>query len=194
MKRLSIFPTLFIFLTLLFCIAPSSGASEGNRLDVDVHLGLLSGAGVICNTGNWQFGLDLETPFPIQCIVDGIAGQIFNDLTFWEGFKLGLTDFFGADIYTYLRLLGNRGCRLYAGFDIIFGTEPAIKSFEAVLRPTTKIVFDLGEKTSLFLAGGFSLLSMVYVPGFEKPMIRIPNVSYNSVLTGCRAGLSFRLR
>ncbi len=194
MKRLSIFPTLFIFLTLLFCIAPSLGASERNRLDVDVHLGLLSGAGVICNTRNWQFGLDLETPFPIHCIVDGIAGQIFNDLTFWEGFKLGLTDFFGANLYTYLRLFGNRGCRLYAGFDIIFGTEPAIKSFEAALRPTTEIVFDLGEKTSLFLAGGFSLLSLVYVPGFEKPLIRIPNVSYETVLTGCRAGLSFRIK
>ena len=183
---------LFLILALFFM--PSLGASEGERLDVDVHLGLLSGAGVICNTGNWQFGLDLETPFPIHCIVDGIAGQVFNDLTFWEGFKLGLTDFFGANLYTYLRLFGNRGCRLYAGFDIIFGTEPAIKSFEAALRPTTEIVFDLGEKTSLFLAGGFSLLSLVYVPGFEKPLIRIPNVSYETVLTGCRAGLSFRIK
>ena len=81
MKRLSIFPILIIFLALLFCIVPSLGASEGNRLDVDVHLGLLSGAGVSYDAGSWQFGLDLETPFPIQCIVDGIAGQIFNDLT-----------------------------------------------------------------------------------------------------------------
>ena len=193
MKRLSVFPLLIIILALLFCTTPSLGASAGNGLDVNVHLGLLSGAGVSYDAGRWQVGLDAEFPFPIQCIVDGIAGTIFNDLTFWEGFRLGLTDFFGGDLYTYLRLLGNKGCRLYAGFDIMFGTEPAIRSFEAVLRPTTKIVFDLGEKTSLFLAGGFSLLSMLYVPGFEKPLIHIPDVSYNSVLTGWRAGLSFGL-
>ena len=191
MKRLPGYPLILIIISLSLIVMPSLGASSGNRLDVNAHLGLLSGAGVSYNAGAWQFGLDAEFPFPIQCIVDGIAGTIFNDLTFWEGFKLGLTDFFGGDFYTYLRLLGNNSCRLYAGFDIMFGTEPVIKSFEAVLRPTTKIVFDLGEKTSLFLAGGFSLLSMLYVPGFEKPMIRIPDVNYNSVLTGWRVGLSF---
>ena len=163
-------------------------------LEMNINIGLLSGAGVSQKVKSWQFGLDLETTFPVQCTVDGIAGTIYNDLTFWEGFGLGLTDFFGADFYTYYRLLGNGSCSLYAGLDIIFGTEPSIRSFEAVLRPTFKLAFSISEKASLFIAGGFSLLGMTYVPGFSKPMMRIPQVSYQTILTGCRAGLTLAIR
>jgi hypothetical protein len=56
-----------------------------------------------------------------------------------------------------------------------------------------KVSFPLGEKTGMFVAGGISLLDFLYVPGFEKPLVRVPDVNYASVLTGCRVGMSFAL-
>ena len=162
-------------------------------LDVNINIGLLSGAGVSQDVGRWQFGADFEMPFPVLCITDGIAGIMFNDLTFWEGFKLGLTDFFGADLYTYFRLLGNSGCSLYAGLYFMLGSEPLVRSFEAGLRPTVKLSFRLNEKTSFFMAGGFTQLSMTYVPGFSKPLVKIPKVDWFTVLPGCRIGTAISI-
>ena len=189
--RLSDVKKLLIILAILFLsVMP---AVCGSRLGLNIHLGLLSGAGVSYDAGRWQFGMDLETTFPVYCIVSGISGEQFNDLPFMEGFRLGLPSFFGADVYGYFRVVGQGAFRLYAGLDVMFGTEPPISSFETVLRPTVKMSYAFNEGTGIFAAGGFSLLDMMYVPGFRKPLVRVPDVNYASVLTGCRVGLSVSL-
>ena len=87
----------------------------------------------------------------------------------------------------------NDDLALLAGLNIMTGTETMIKSFETVLRPTVKFSGRIGERVSLFLAAGFSLLDIMYAPGFEKPLVRIPDQNYLSILTGCRAGAAVRL-
>ena len=193
MKRLSKIQVLLVFIFISLIIAPSLMASSGDGLDVDVHLGLLSGAGVSYNKGVWEFGLDLETTFPIWCIGSGMNALKYDE-PFWQAFRWGLTDFIGADAYTYVKLLGGKAGRVYAGVDVVFGTEPPVRSFEAVLRPTVKMVLNVGEKTSFFAAGGFSLLEFIHVPGFAKPMFGIPRVSWATILTGCRIGVSINVR
>ena len=188
MKQLPRISLLIVFLALSLLILPSLLASPGDGLLVDIHLGLLSGAGVLYDTGIWQLGLDLETTFPVWCIGSGMVAEKYDE-PFWQAFRLGLTDFIGADAYAYVKLLDGKAGRIYAGLDIMFGTEPPIKSFEMILRPTTKIVINLGERTSLFAAGGFSLLEFIIVPGFSKPLFGIPEVSWATILTGCRLGL-----
>ena len=179
---------------ILFAVSASLAASDcSGRMDVNVGIGLLSGAGVSYDAGRWQFGVDLTSTFPVYCVVQGIAGEIYESFSFWEGFRLGILYFIGADIYSYYRIAGDDGVRLYAGLDLMLGTETPVKSFEAVLRPTVKVSFPLGERTGLFLAGGFSLLDFLYVPGFEKPLVRIPDAKYASILTGCRVGMSIGL-
>ena len=179
---------LIIILVILFLSAMP--AVCGPQLCLNTHLGLLSGAGVSLETGRWQFGMDIETTFPVYCIVSGISGEIFNDISFREGFVMGITSFFGSDVYAYFSISGQGALRLYAGLDVMFGTEPPISSFEAVLRPTVKLSYAFDGRTGLFAAGGFSLIDMMYVPGFRKPLVRIPDVNYASVLTGCRVGMS----
>ena len=180
-----------IVILLAVCIPLAASGLEG--LDVNVSIGLLSGPGVSYDTGRWQFGVDLASTFPVYCVVQGISGEIYESFTFWEGFRLGILYFIGADIYSYFRVAGDDGVRLYAGLDLMMGTETPVKSFEAVLRPTMKVSFPLGEKTGLFIAGGISLLDFLYVPGFGKPLVRVPDMNYASVLTGCRVGMSFAL-
>ena len=159
---------------------------------MNMHLGILSGAGVSYDKGIWEFGIDLETTFPIWCIGSGIVAIKYEE-PFWQAFRLGLTDFIGADAYTYVKLLGGKAGGIYAGLDVMFGTEPPIRSFEVVLRPTVKLVLDVGEKTSLFAAGGFSLLELIHAPGFDKLLFGIPRASWATILTGCRAGVSIEL-
>ena len=159
---------------------------------MNMHLGLLSGAGVSYDKGIWEFGIDLETTFPIWCIGSGIVGVKYEE-PFWQAFRLGLTDFIGADAYTYVKLFCGKAGGIYAGLDVMFGTEPPIRSFEVVLRPTVKLVLDVGEKTSLFAAGGFSLLELIHAPGFDKLLFGIPRTSWATILTGCRAGVSIEL-
>lgn len=183
-----------IAIVILFAVSASLAASDcSGGMDVNVGIGLLSGAGVSYDAGRWQFGVDLTSTFPVYCVVQGIAGEIYESFSFWEGFRLGILYFIGADIYSYYRIAGDDGVRLYAGLDLMLGTETPVKSFEAVLRPTVKVSFPLGERTGLFLAGGFSLLDFLYVPGFEKPLVRIPDANYASILTGCRVGMSIGL-
>lgn len=184
-RKLLIVPLMII----LFAVP----AAYGRQFDLNMHLGLVSGAGVSMDAGRWQFGMDLETTFPVYCIVNGISGEVFNDLPFWEGFRMGLSAFFGADAYAYFRIAGQDAFRLYAGLDVMFGTEPPIRSFETVLRPTVKLSYVLNDKTCIFAAGGFSLLDIMYVPGFRKPLVRIPDAGYASVLTGCRLGVSVNI-
>lgn len=179
-----------ITILILFAICIPLAASGSDGLDVNVSIGLLSGPGVSYDTGRWQFGLDLTSTFPVYCVVQGISGEIYESFPFWEGFRLGILYFIGADIYSYYRIAGDEGIRLYAGLDLMMGTETPVKSFEAVLRPTVKISLPLGEKTGLFVAGGFSLLDFLYVPGFRKPLVRVPDANYASILTGCRVGVS----
>ncbi len=162
-------------------------------LVLNINLGLLSGAGVSHNVDRWQFGADVETTFPIYAVVEGIMENKYEEAPFSEGFKTGLTYFFGADLYTYFRLFEDDGYRMYAGLDLMMGTETVIQSFQAVLRPTVKFHYDLGRRCGLFLAAGFSLLDMMYVPGFEKPLVRVPEANVASILTGCRVGLSIAL-
>ena len=171
---------------------PSLAASAGDGLDVNINLGLLSGAGVSYDNGVWELGLDLETTFPVWCIGSGMVAEKYDE-PFWQAFRLGLSDFIGADVYTYVRLLGGKAGRIYAGLDVMFGTEPSIRSFETVLRPTVKLVLDISEKASLFAAGGFSLLEIIHAPGFGKPLFGIPRVSWATLLTGCRLGVSIDL-
>ena len=183
-----------IAIVILFAVSASLAASDcSGRMDVNVGIGLLSGAGISYDAGRWQFGVDLTSSFPVYCVVQGISGEIFESFTFWEGFRIGILYFIGADIYSYFRVAGDKGVRLYAGLDLMLGTETPVKSFEAVLRPTVKVGFPLGPRTGMFIAGGFSLLDFLYVPGFEKPLVRIPDVNYASVLTGCRVGMSFAI-
>ena len=179
---------------ILFAVSASLAASDcSGGMDVNVGIGLLSGAGISYDAGRWQFGVDLTSTFPVYCVVQGIAGEIYESFSFWEGFRLGILYFIGADIYSYYRIAGDDGVRLYAGLDLMLGTETPVKSFEAVLRPTVKVSFPLGERTGLFLAGGFSLLDFLIVPGFETPLVRNPEANYASILTGCRVGMSFGL-
>ena len=184
---------IIIAIVILFATCGMLAATGLDGMDVNVSFGLLSGVGVSYDAGKWQFGVALTSTFPVYCVVQGIAGEIFESFTFWEGFELGVLYFIGADIYSYYRIAGDDGVRLYAGLDLMLGTETPVKSFEAVLRPTVKVGFPLGEKTGLFIAGGFSLLDFLYVPGFKKPLVRIPDANYASILTGCRVGISFGL-
>ena len=183
---------LLLFLILSLLLIPSIAASTGDGLDVNIHLGLLSGAGVSYDKGVWEFGLDLETTFPVWCIGSGIVAIKYEE-PFWQAFRLGLTDFIGADAYSYVKLFGGKAGGIYAGLDVMFGTEPPIRSFEVVLRPTVKLVLNVGEKTSLFAAGGFSLLEIIQAPGFAKPLFGIPRFTWATILTGCRAGVSIVL-
>ncbi|MBR2281415.1 MAG: hypothetical protein IJ863_02195 [Spirochaetales bacterium] len=177
----------FLALVIAMVIAASVPA-----LDLNLNIGLLSGVGVSHDSGRWQFGLDAETTFPVYAVVEGIMESSYEDVPFRQGFRTGLTYFFGADLYTYFRLFQDDGYRMYAGLDLMFGTETAIRSFEAVLRPTVKFSYDIG-RCGLFLAAGFSLLDIMHVPGFRKPLVRVPNANYASILTGCRVGLSIAL-
>ena len=183
---------LLLFLVLSMIIAPSAYASKENSLDININIGLLSGAGISYDQGIWEFGIDLETTIPVWCIGSGIVAVKYDE-PFWQAFRLGLTDFIGADAYTYVKLIDGTAGRIYAGVDVMFGTEPPIGSFEVVLRPTVKMVMDVGEKTSFFAAGGFSLLELLNVPGFEKPLVQIPKASWATILTGCRAGVAIDL-
>ena len=182
---------LILILALFFM--PSLGASEGDGLDVNIHLGLLSGAGISYDKGVWEFGLDLETTFPVWCIGSGMVAVKYEE-PFWQAFRWSLTDFIGADAYTYVKLLGGKAGRVYAGLDVMFGTEPQIRSFEVVLRPTLKLVLDVSEKTSVFAAGGFSLLELMFAPGFAKPLFGIPKANWVTILTGCRLGVAIDLK
>ena len=183
-----------IAIVILFAVcAPLAASVSSDGMAVNVSIGLLSGPGVSYDTGRWQFGVDLTSTFPVYCVVQGITGEIYENFSFWEGFRLGILYFIGADVYSYYRIAGDDGVRLYAGLDLMMGTETPVKSFESVLRPTMKVSFPLGEKTGMFVAGGISLLDFLYVPGFEKPLVRVPDVNYASVLTGCRVGMSFAL-
>ena len=192
MRRLPGIRLLLVIVLISMISVPSLMASEGDGLDVNMHLGLLSGAGISYDQGIWEFGLDLESTIPVWCIGSGIVA-VKNDEPFWQAFRLGLTDFIGADAYTYVRLIGRKAGRIYAGVDVMFGTEPPIGSFEVVLRPTVKLVLNVSEKTSLFATGGFSLLELLNVPGFEKPLVQIPKASWATILTGCRAGVAIDL-
>lgn len=192
MKRLLKIRLLLVIILVSLLFIPSLLASAGDGLDVNMHLGILSGAGVSYDKGIWEFGIDLETTFPIWCIGSGIVAIKYEE-PFWQAFRLGLTDFIGADAYTYVKLLGGKAGGIYAGLDVMFGTEPPIRSFEVVLRPTVKLVLDVGEKTSLFAAGGFSLLELIHAPGFDKLLFGIPRASWATILTGCRAGVSIEL-
>lgn len=192
MKRLPRIRLLLVIILISLLFVPSLLASTGDGLDVNIHLGLLSGAGVSYDKGVWEFGLDLETTFPVWCIGSGMNALKYDE-QFWQAFWWGLTDFIGADAYTYVRLLGGKAGSIYAGVDVMFGTEPPIRSFEVVLRPTVKLVLNLGEKTSLFAAGGFSLLEIIHAPGFGKPLFGIPRFTWATILTGCRAGVSIAL-
>ncbi len=182
MKRLLI--VLAISFVLLFSLS---------ALDMNINLGLLSGAGVSHEVGRWQFGADIETTFPIYAVFEGVMENKYEDVPFSQGFMTGLTYFFGADLYTYFKLFEADGYRMYAGLDLMMGTETIIKSFQAVLRPTVKFHYDIGRRFGLFLAAGFSLLDIMYVPGFEKPLVRVPEANLTSVLTGCRVGLKINL-
>ncbi len=173
------------------CLPVAATGLEG--IDLNVSIGMLSGPGVSVDCGRWQFGVDLASTFPVYCVGQGIVGEMYETFTFWEGFRLGILYFIGADVYSYFRIAGDEGVRLYAGVDLMMGSETPVRSFEAVLRPTVKVGFPLGPKTGMFIAGGFSLLDFLYVPGFEKPLVRIPDVNYASVLTGCRVGMSFAI-
>lgn len=168
-------------------------AFSASALDLNINLGVVSGVGVSHDAGPWQFGLDLESTFPVFSTFNAIMAQKYEDAEFGEGFLIGSTYFFGADLYAYYRIAGNDDLALLAGLDIMTGTETMIKSFETVLRPTVKFSARAGEKVSLFLVAGFSLLDIQYVPGFEKPLVRIPDQNYLSILTGCRAGAAVRL-
>ena len=182
MKRILL--VLAISIVILFSLS---------ALDLNINMGLLSGAGVSHDVGRWQFGADLETTFPVYAGVEGIMENKYEDVPFSQGFMTGLTYFFGADLYTYFKLFEDEGYRMYAGLDLMMGTETMIKSFQAVLRPTVKFHYDIGQRCGLFLAAGFSLLDMMYVPGFEKPLVRVPEANVASILTGCRVGLSIAL-
>ncbi len=178
---------LFVIVIAIVLVASVSA------LELNLNLGLVSGIGVSQDVGSWQFGADLETTFPVYCTINGIMAMKYEECSFWEGFKLGLTYFFGLDLYSYFKLLEDDGYSVYAGLDIMMGTETEIKSFETVLRPTLKFNYDLGTRCGIFLAAGFSLLDIMYVPGFEKPLVRVPDVNYASILTGCRVGLKITL-
>lgn len=184
---------LFLFLILSLFIIPSIAASIGDGLDLNIHLGLLSGAGVSYDKGVWEFGLDLETTFPVWCIGSGMVAVKYEE-PFWQAFRWSLTDFIGTDAYTYVKLLGGKAGRVYAGLDVMFGTEPQIRSFEVVLRPTLKLVLDVSEKTSVFAAGGFSLLELMYAPGFARPLFGIPKANWVTILAGCRLGVAIDLK
>ena len=192
MRRLPKIRLLLVIVLVSLISVPSLMASGEDGLDVNVHLGLLSGAGVSYDKGIWEFGIDLETTIPVWCIGSGIVAVKYDE-PFWQAFRLGLTDFIGADAYTYVKLIDGTAGRIYAGVDVMFGTEPPIGSFEVVLRPTVKMVMDVGEKTSFFAAGGFSLLELLNVPGFEKPLVQIPKASWATILTGCRVGVAIDL-
>ena len=184
---------ILLFLVFSLIIAPSASASNESRLDININLGLLSGAGVSYDKGVWEFGLDLETTFPVWCIGSGMVAVKYEE-PFWQAFRWSLTDFIGADAYTYVKLLGGKAGRVYAGLDVMFGTEPQIRSFEVVLRPTLKLVLDVSEKTSVFAAGGFSLLELMYAPGFARPLFGIPKANWITILTGCRLGVAIDLK
>ena len=192
MKRLLGIRTLLVIVLISMLSVPSLLASAGDGPNVNIHLGLLSGAGVSYDTGIWEFGIDLETTFPVWCIGSGIVAEKYDE-PFWQAFRLGLADFIGADAYAYVKLVGGKAGRIYAGLDVMFGTEPPIKSFEVVLRPTVKLALNISEKTSLFAAGGFSLLEIIHAPGFGKPLFGIPRVTWATILTGCRLGVSVDL-
>ncbi|MBR6348838.1 MAG: hypothetical protein IKR80_07815 [Spirochaetales bacterium] len=175
---------LLISIVLAFC---------ASALDLNINLGVVSGVGVSHDAGSWQFGLDLESSFPVFSTFNAIMAQKYEDAPFGEGFRIGSLYFFGTDIYAYYRIAGNGNLAFLAGLDIMTGTETMIKSFETVLRPTVKFSGRIGERVSLFLAAGFSLLDIMYAPGFEKPLVRIPDQNYMSILTGCRLGAAVRL-
>ena len=168
-------------------------ASLASAWDLNINLGVLSGAGVSHDAGPWQFGLDLETTFPVFSTFNAIMGQKYEDMEFWQGFRIGCTYFFGADIYAYYAVVRTQNFAFLAGLDIMTGTETMIRSFETVLRPTIKLSGKTGDRVSLFMAAGFSLLDIQYVPGFKKPLVRIPDQNYMSILTGCRLGVAVEL-
>ena len=184
---------LLLFLVFSLIVVPSASASKESKLDININFGLLSGAGVSYDKGVWEFGIDLETTFPVWCIGSGMVAVKYEE-PFWQAFRWSLTDFIGADAYTYVKLLGGKAGRVYAGLDVMFGTEPQIKSFEVVLRPTLKLVLDVSEKTAVFAAGGFSLLELMYAPGFARPLFGIPKANWVTILTGCRLGVAIDLK
>ncbi len=179
-----------IFLVIAIAIVLMVSVSA---LDLNFNIGLVSGVGVSQDVGRWQFGVDLESTFPVYCTVEGVFAREYEDISFWEGFKLGLDYFFGLDLYSYFKLLHDDAYSLYLGLDVMMGTETEIRSFETVLRPTLKFNYDIGARCGVFVAAGFSLLDIMYVPGFEKPLVRVPDANYASILTGCRVGLKIAL-
>ena len=71
-----------LFLVCFLLTAPSLWASEGERLDVDVHLGLLSGAGVICNTG--KLSADYKSCVSAYTGIDLVKDHGLNAVSFTD--------------------------------------------------------------------------------------------------------------
>ena len=193
MERVPVSAIIVLSLVLLLVFVPSAAASVADGVDLNISFGLLSGPGISYDAGSWQFGVDLETTFPIYCIVSGISGEMFDDFPFWEGFLQGFSTFIGLDFYSYYTAVDSKGPRVYVGLAVMLGSELPIKSFEAVLRPSVKLSYPVSDRTALFAAGGFSLLQIMYVPGFRKPLVKVPDFNYASVLTGCRLGVAIGL-
>ena len=84
-KALSV---LLVSIVLAFC---------ASALDLNINLGVVSGVGVSHDAGQWQFGLDLESTFPVFSTFNAIMAQKYEDAEFGEGFRIGSTYFFGAD-------------------------------------------------------------------------------------------------
>ena len=162
-------------------------------LGLDAHLGMVSGFGIQQKCGKATFGLDIESTFPVYSIVDGISGMMFNDIPFWDGFLLGSGHFIGLDLYAYMDIIQNGAFTLSGGFDLLMGTETPIHNFEAVLKPSVRASFKLSPSLSLFGSEGVSLVDFLMVKGFAKPLIRIPEVNYASILTGSKLGIAINI-
>lgn len=160
-------------------------------LSANVHMGIISGAGVSHSFGDYECGIDFETTFPFYAIGCGIYAEKNEDMTFKEGFRLYANYFAGGDLYLYRNILKGKNTDLKLGLDFFAGTETPLKNFSAVLK--AGMMFDRRfSKTGVFyIVAGVPVLSLQYMKGFEKPLIRFPMYNWASVLTGIKAGLKF---
>ena len=61
---------LLISTVLAFC---------ASAMELNINLGVVSGAGVSHDAGPWQFGLDLESTFPVFSTFNAIMAQKYED-------------------------------------------------------------------------------------------------------------------
>lgn len=158
-------------------------------LTTNFHLGLLSGAGVSKEYGNWEAGVNIESTFPCYAIGNTIVGKLNDAEDLKAYFKIGSLTFIGADVYGYRQFSKN----ISAGADFKFGYGKNSKTFEAALIPSLKLNCSFKNNISVFAVVGIPVVNAVYTKGFKAPLVRIPELDIFSFLTSCRFGLTVNL-